>query len=236
MDVEGSNPFARSIFFMLLVIKSSELFSLPKSLQIFREFFSTEVSPWEWVGKIAEALGSDVFRELEKPEIKASRGLHIEGEVYIDPSVKLPPYGFIQGPVYIGANTELRAGVYVRSHVIVGEGCVLGNSCEYKNALLMDRVQTPHFNYVGDSVLGSESHLGAGVILANVRLDKKSVAIRIGEERIETAFKKLGTILGEGAEVGCNAVLQPGTILGKGSIVGPTRAFGGYLESGERFV
>jgi NDP-sugar pyrophosphorylase family protein len=143
--------------------------------------------------------------------------------------VKLPVYATLIGPLWIGANTEIRPGAYLRGNVIVGERCVLGNSCEFKNCLLMDRVQVPHFSYVGDSILGNEAHLGAGAICSNLRLDQQPVVIRTGEATYETGLRKFGAILGDGAEVGCNAVLQPGTLLGRRALIMPLTAFGGHL-------
>lgn len=236
VDVEGSNPFARSTFLVVILIvltvKASDLFSLPESLP-FEKYFLPEANPWDWVVAIAEALNGFDFGKSEKRG-DMPQGLVIEGAVYIHPTVKLPPYGYIQGPAYIGANTELRPGVYIRGNVIVGENCVLGNSCEYKNCLLMDNVQTPHFNYVGDSVLGSGSHLAAGVVLANLRLDHQNVAVDIGKEKVQTNLKKLGSMIGEKAEVGCNSVLQPGTVLCKGVLVGSCVALGGFVAEGKR--
>jgi UDP-N-acetylglucosamine diphosphorylase / glucose-1-phosphate thymidylyltransferase / UDP-N-acetylgalactosamine diphosphorylase / glucosamine-1-phosphate N-acetyltransferase / galactosamine-1-phosphate N-acetyltransferase len=210
-------------------MKAADLFSLPQSLP-FGSFFDPEVPPWEWVGQIAEALQSFSW------PANGSRGtgaLHIEGPVFIHPSVRLPHQATILGPVYIGAGTEIRPGAYLRGNVIVGEGCVLGHACEFKNALLMDGVQVPHFSYVGDSVLGSGSHLGAGVILSNLRLDQGPVPVVVDGERRNSGRTKLGALIGERAEVGCNAVLQPGTILGRRAMVMPAMAFGGTLAAGE---
>ena len=151
--------------------------------------------------------------------------------MYLHPSVKLPSHATIIGPAWIGAQTEIRPGAYVRGNVIVGEKCVLGNSCEFKNCLLMDNVQVPHFSYIGDSILGSGVHLGAGVILSNLRLDQKLISIQLPGQVIETGLRKFGAILGENAEVGCNAVLQPGALLGRRALVMPTLAFGGYLPA-----
>lgn len=213
-------------------MKALELFLFPESLP-FAKYFESDANPWEWVVAIAEALSDFDFKNATGCQ-NFPKGLVIEGSVFIHPSVKLPPYGCIQGPAYIGAGTELRPGVYIRGNVIVGENCVLGNVCEYKNCLLMDNVQTPHFNYVGDSVLGSGAHLAAGVILANLRLDKKCVTVDVGTEKIQTNMKKLGSMIGEGAEVGCNSVLQPGTILGKNVLVGSCVAVGGFVGEGKR--
>lgn len=212
-------------------MKASQLFSLPETLP-FAQFFKPDDYPWEWVPKIKEALESFNFVAADKRE-DIPRGVVILGDVFIHPSVILPSHAHIQGPAYIGAHTEIRAGVLIRGNVIVGARCVLGNACEYKNSLLMDDVQTPHFNYIGDSILGTGSHIAAGGVLANLRFDKKNITIRTEREKIPTNLKKLGALLGELAEVGCNAVLQPGTILSKKAIVGPTCAFGGFLGEGQ---
>ena len=210
-------------------MKSEILFSLPKSLEIFSEFFKATDEPWVWVKNIKTALESVDFSKLEtKKDIPA--GVCIEGNVYIHPSVKLPPYAHIVGPAWIGAGTEIRIGCYVRGNVIVGENCVMGNSCEFKNSILLDKVEAPHYNYVGDSVLGNRSHVGAGVICANLRLDKQNIVLHLPEEgAVETGMRKLGAILADEAQAGCNSVLQPGTILMKKSIV-LSCPFGGVLE------
>lgn len=210
-------------------MKSKDLFSLPKSLSMFGKFFSPDAAPWEWVRNIKAALESVDFSKLESKKDIPS-GVTIEGDVYIHPTVKLPPFAFFRGPAWIGANTEVRPGCFVRGNAIVGEGCVLGNSCEYKNSILLDGVQTPHYNYVGDSVLGNKAHLGAGVICANLRMDKQTISISLPDEgMVDTGMRKLGAILADGAEAGCNTVLQPGSILLKKAIV-LTCAFSGVLE------
>ena len=207
---------------------SEKLFTLPESLKRFESFFKSSDAPWLWVQNIKKALASVDFSASEnKKDIPA--GVKIEGDVFIHPTVKLPPYAHIVGPAWIGASTEIRIGCFVRGNVIVGENCVMGNSCEYKNSMLLDNVQTPHYNYVGDSVLGNKSHLGAGVICANLRIDKKNISLRLPEGSVETGMRKLGLILGDEAEIGCNSVLQPGTILMKRAVV-LSCPFGGYLE------
>jgi NDP-sugar pyrophosphorylase family protein len=120
----------------------------------------------------------------------------------------------------------------VRGNVIVGERCVLGNACEYKNCLLLDEVQTPHYNYVGDSILGRAAHLGAGVICSNLRLDQQEVTVRAADQTYATGLRKFGAILGDKAEVGSNSVLNPGTVLGPRALVMPAMAFGGHLPAG----
>lgn len=211
------------------MIKASDLFDLPTCLERFSEFFTPDMSPWEWVKNIKSALASVDFSKLEtKRDIPS--GVSISGDVYIHPSAKLPPYAVIVGPAWIGANVEMRIGCFIRGNVIIGDGSIVGNSCEYKNSLLLEKVQTPHYNYVGDSVLGNRSHLGAGVICANLRLDKGNVIITLPEGRINSNMKKLGAMLADEAEAGCNSVLQPGAILMKRSIVLSGFAFKGYLE------
>ena len=208
------------------VVKASEFFSLPESLASFAKYFTADAAPWDWIKAIGPALGGIA---LAPSSNKLPPGIQVEGSVWIHPSVKLPAYATLIGPVWIGANTEIRPGAYLRGHVIVGERCVLGNSCEFKNSLLMDRVQVPHFSYVGDSILGNEAHLGAGAICSNLRLDQQPVVIRTADATYETGLRKFGAILGDGAEVGCNAVLQPGTLLGRRALIMPLTAFGGHL-------
>jgi NDP-sugar pyrophosphorylase family protein len=208
-------------------MQAKDLFTLPDNLP-FHDFFKETLSPDVWIKNIAEALKS--FDFLERDQLEGiPPGLTLTGDVFIHPSVELPPYGVIEGPVWIGAYTTLRPGVFIRGNVIVGEYCVLGHACEYKNSLLMDHVQTAHFNYIGDSVLGNHSHLGAGAILANVRLDRKNVKLQTPDGPIDTGLKKCGACIGDQVEIGCNAVIQPGSVLGKGSWVGPATAFGGWL-------
>ena len=210
-------------------MKAADFFTLPPSLAAFAAHFSAEVPPWEWLRRIGPALEAFPF---DAPLPPLPSGVHVEGPLWIHPTVKLPPYATLVGPAYIGANTEIRPGAWVRGNVIVGEGCVLGNACEYKNCLLMDGVATPHYNYVGDSILGNGTHLGAGAICSNYRLDHRDVLVREGDTVHTTGLRKFGAILGDGAEVGCNAVLNPGTLLGKRALVMPAIAFGGYLPAG----
>jgi bifunctional UDP-N-acetylglucosamine pyrophosphorylase / glucosamine-1-phosphate N-acetyltransferase len=211
-------------------VKAADFFTLPPSLAAFAAHFPAELPPWEWLTRIGPALAAFPF---DAPLPRLPPGVHAEGPLWIHPSVKLPPYAVLIGPAYLGARTELRPGAFVRGNVIVGEDCVLGNACEYKNCLLMDGVATPHYNYVGDSVLGNQAHLGAGVICSNYRLDHRDVLVRLGEALHSTGLRKFGAIVGDGAEVGCNAVLNPGTLLGKRALVMPAIAFAGYLPAGK---
>ncbi len=208
-------------------MKAKHLFTLPSHLP-FQDFFDADAEAWDWVKAIAEALRNFDFLERDEDH-DCPEGVHISGDVFIHPTVHFPPYAVIEGPCWIGPHTKIRPGAYIRGNVIVGEGCVLGHCAEYKNCLLMDHVETAHFNYVGDSILGSRSHLGAGAILANLRLDRGWIKVKGPKGATETGLKKFGACLGEGAEIGCNTVLQPGTLIGRSAWVGPATAFGGYL-------
>jgi NDP-sugar pyrophosphorylase family protein len=209
-------------------MKASDFFALPASLMQFAPFFRPEVPPWDWLKQIGAALGSlpESAAALDLPP-----GVQIKGKVWLGAGVKLPAYATILGPSWIGAGTEIRPGAFIRGNVIVGEGGVLGNACEFKNCLLMDGVQVPHFSYVGDSVLGNRAHFGAGVICSNLRLDQKPIFVRADGKVYETGLRKFGAIVGDAAEVGCNAVLNPGAILGPRALVMPTMAFSGVLPA-----
>lgn len=208
-------------------MQASDLFTLSDEFP-FAGHFSPDVPPWEWVKSIGPALNGFGF-PATRDDLPA--GIHCEGRVFVHPSVTLPHTCTLIGPAYIGAGTEIRPGAYIRGNVIVGENCVLGNACEFKNCLLLNGVEAPHFNYVGDSVLGNGAHLGAGAVLANLRLDRGQVTVRLSSGAVDTGLRKLGGLLGDGAEVGCNAVLQPGTVIGKRAVVLPGLAFGGVLTA-----
>lgn len=210
-------------------MKARDLFSLSDGFP-FRTFFLEEQAPWAWVSRIKEVLaGFDFDRQLKMSEFPP--GVQIDGPVFLDPTVVIHPNVVIQGPAYVGAQTEIRPGAFLRGNVIVGEGCVLGNSSEFKNCLLLDKVQVPHFNYVGDSILGNGAHLGAGVICSNLRLDQGTIWVKLKSGPVDSELRKLGALVGDGAEVGCNTVLNPGTILGRKSFVYPSMAFGGVLDA-----
>ncbi len=211
------------------MLTAADFFTLPPSLAVFAAHFPADVPPWEWLRRIGPALEAFTFDGTLPP---LPPGVHAEGPLWIHPTVKLPAHATLIGPAYIGARTEIRPGAFLRGNVIVGTACVLGNSCEYKNCLLMDGVASPHYNYVGDSILGNRAHLGAGVICSNLRLDQREVVVRIGGVKHPTGLRKFGAILGDQAEVGCNTVLNPGTLLGRRALVAPAIAFGGYLAAG----
>ena len=179
--------------------------------------------PWEILSELKEfirTLGASLLRE-EYAEIAP--------EVWVHKTANVAPSALIAGPTVIGAKTEVRHCAFIRGSALVGEGCVVGNSTEIKNAVIFDGVQIPHYNYVGDSILGFRSHMGAGVVASNFRSDKGNVAVHDGETRIETGLRKLGAILGDGADVGCNSVLCPGSVVGRDSIIYPLSRVRGFV-------
>ena len=155
----------------------------------------------------------------------------ISRHVFIGEGTIIEQGAFLKGPAWIGANCHIRSGCYIRENVIVGDGAVLGNSCEFKNCIIFDEAQVPHFNYVGDSILGYKAHLGAGVILSNVKLDHREIAVATEDSNIPTGLTKFGAIIGDRTEVGCNAVINPGSVLGRDSIIYPGASFRGVLPA-----
>ena len=171
--------------------------------------------PWEALGQIGIWI-REVGAHLPQEEYD-----RVDEGVWIAKSAVISPLATLIGPCIIGQEAEIRAGAFVRGSVAIGKGAVVGNSTELKNAVLFDRVQVPHFNYVGDSVLGFGAHLGAGAIISNVRADRGEVVVRQGKREFPTGRKKVGAIVGDGAEVGCNAVLCPGCVLGRECVIYP---------------
>src|SRR6185295_13530939 len=145
----------------------------------------------------------------------------ISNQVFIGSGTIVEQGAVLKGPAWIGENCHIRSGCYVRENVIVGDGVVMGNSCEFKNSIIFDEAQVPHFNYVGDSILGFKAHLGAGVILSNVKLDRGEITIPHAGGLIPTGLKKFGAVIGDSAEIGCNSVINPGSIIGKRAILYP---------------
>ena len=180
--------------------------------------------PWEALKGIKEtiiALGTT----LNKDDF-----LEIQPQVWVHKTAKIAPTAYIGAPCIIGAETEVRHCAFIRGSALVGDGCVVGNSVELKNVIIFDSVQVPHYNYVGDSILGYKSHMGAGSITSNVKSDKSLVVIH-GEPPIETGIKKVGAMLGDFVEVGCNSVLNPGTVIGRHSNVYPTSCVRGVVPA-----
>lgn len=181
--------------------------------------------PWEALPEIRDfvrALGAKLSRDDYE-----QRG----EDIWVAKSAKLYPNIYLAGPCIIGPNTEVRPGAFVRGSALVGADCVVGNSTELKNVILFDHVQVPHYNYVGDSILGYFAHMGAGSITSNVKADKKLVVVHTAEP-IETGLKKFGAMLGDHVEVGCNAVLNPGTVVGKDATIYPTSCVRGVVPGG----
>ncbi len=185
---------------------------------------------WEALGKLTEFLDG---QELGKIECPVPEGVHLENPelISIGAGTKIEPGAFIRGPCLIGQACEIRHGAYVRGYVIAGDRCVIGHDTEIKSSILLNDVSAGHFNYVGDSILGNRVNLGAGVKLANLRLDKKSVPILHEDQKIFTQLKKLGALIGDGAQIGCNAVTNPGAVLGKRTLCAPCEVISGYISS-----
>lgn len=179
--------------------------------------------PWEVLGKIKAFI-----LELG-PTLPSEEYNKLGEDIWVAKSAKVAPSASIEGPAIIGKNAEIRHCAYIRGSAIVGEGAVVGNSTELKNVILFNKVQVPHYNYVGDSILGYKAHMGAGSITSNVKSDKTLVVVRAGDETIETGLKKFGVILGDNVEVGCNSVLNPGTIVGRSSNIYPLSMVRGYV-------
>ena len=185
---------------------------------------STEY-PWEALPRLKAYLWELIARGIEGYT-------EIAEGVLVGENVKIYPTATIEPPAIIGSGTEVRPGAFIRGSVLVGENCVVGNSTELKNCILFDNVQVPHYNYVGDSILGYKSHMGAGSITSNVKSDKTLVVIKCGDEGIETGRKKVGAMLGDFVEIGCGSVLNPGTIVGRDSSVYPLSSVRGIVPEG----
>jgi len=156
----------------------------------------------------------------------------ISNQVFVGAGTIVEQGAVLKGPAWIGQNCHVRSGCYVRENVIVGDSVVMGNSCEFKNSIIFNDAQVPHFNYVGDSILGHKAHLGAGVILSNVKLDHSEIFVSTDENRIATGLTKFGAIVGDRTEIGCNAVINPGAVIGRDCLLYPTINFRGVVASG----
>lgn len=195
------------------ICKIKNLYNLNET--IAKDLFEGATYPWEVLPKISSFI-------LTLGETLSEEEYEKVGEnVWIAKSAKVAPTAYINGPAIIGKEAEVRHCAFIRGNAIVGEGAVVGNSTELKNVVLFNKVQVPHYNYVGDSILGYKAHMGAGSITSNVKSDKKLVVVKAGEERIETGLKKFGAMLGDEVEVGCGSVLNPGTVVGPRSNIYP---------------
>ena len=201
--------------------KIKNLYNLEET--IAKELLESVTYPWEALQKIEEFI-LKIGEKLDKEKYEK------KGEnIWIAKSAKIAPTAYINGPAIIGENAEIRHCAFIRGKAIVGEGAVVGNSTELKNVILFNKVQVPHYNYVGDSILGYKSHMGAGSITSNVKSDKKLVIVKNGKETIETGLKKFGAMLGDNVEVGCNSVLNPGTVVCRNTNIYPLSCVRGVI-------
>lgn len=204
-------------------ITVAELFDLKET--IAAKLFEDVTYPWEALPKIHDfilALGESLPQELFE-----KRG----EDIWIAKSAKVAPTACLNGPLIVDEEAEIRHCAFVRGNAVVGKNAVVGNSTELKNVVLFNKVQVPHYNYVGDSILGFRAHMGAGSITSNVKSDKTLVTVKGEDIRIETGLKKFGAMLGDNVEVGCNSVLNPGTVVGRGSNIYPTSSVRGVIPA-----
>lgn len=200
-----------------------ELYNLEET--IAKQIFENLTYPWEVLPKIGEFI-LELGNTLSKEEYEK-----VGENIWIAKSAKVAETAFIKGPAIIGKDAEVRHCAFIRGNAIVGEGAVVGNSTELKNVILFNKVQVPHYNYVGDSILGYKAHMGAGSITSNVKSDKKLVVVKNEEEKIETGLKKFGAMLGDEVEVGCNSVLNPGTVVGRNTNIYPLSCVRGVIPA-----
>ena len=202
----------------------NELYDLNET--IAKDIFDDVTYPWEVLPKIGDFI-VELGKTLSKEEYD-----QVEENVWIAKSANVFPSAYIHGPAIIGKAAEVRHCAFIRGNAIVGEGAVVGNSTELKNVILFNKVQVPHYNYVGDSVLGYKAHMGAGSITSNVKSDKKLVVVKTPEGGIETGRKKFGAMLGDEVEVGCGTVLNPGSVVGRHTNIYPLSSVRGYVPAG----
>ena len=207
MIIYNSNVY----YYEVVFLKINELFCLEHTLA--KEYLSSFTYGWEALSGISQMI-------IELSESLSEEYTELWDKVWVHKSVKLSDTAHIKGPCIIGRDTEIRHGAFIRGSVLIGENCVIGNSTEVKNSILFDKVQVPHFNYVGDSILGYKAHLGAGAITSNVKSDKTLITVK-GIYEINTNLRKFGALVGDNTEIGCNTVLNPGTVIGKSCTVYP---------------
>ena len=204
------------------MFKTCDLYDLTHTLA--GSYLSGFDYPWEalkGIKGLIETLGPQLGSDYTE----------VSPSVWVHKTATVAPSAFLGAPCIIGAGTEVRHCAFVRGSALVGENCVVGNSVELKNVILFDNVQVPHYNYVGDSILGYKSHMGAGSLTSNVKSDKTLVVVKNGDEKIETGLKKFGAMLGDRVEVGCNSVLNPGTVIGPDSNIYPTSCVRGVVPA-----
>ncbi len=207
----------------MMEFKVSELFNLEET--IAKDIFEGVTYPWEVLPEIGDFI-RELGEKLSEDEYdKAGE------DIWIAKSAKVMPSAYIHGPAIIGKHAEIRHCAFIRGNAIVGEGAVVGNSTELKNVILFNKVQVPHYNYVGDSILGYKAHMGAGAITSNVKSDKTLATVKTPEGAIETGLKKFGAILGDEVEVGCGSVLNPGTVVGRCTNIYPLSMVREYVPA-----
>ena len=205
------------------MIRTMDLYDLSHTLAA--DYLTQYEYPWqalEGIGALISELGAKLGDDYTE----------ISPEVWVHKTAVVAPTAYLGAPCIIGAGTEVRHCAFVRGSALVGEDCVVGNSVELKNVILFDKVQVPHFNYVGDSILGYKSHMGAGSVTSNFKSDASLVTIRNGDEKIVTGLQKIGALMGDFVEVGCNSVLNPGTVVGKNTTIYPTSCVRGVVPGG----
>jgi len=205
------------------MLKISEMYDLGHTLAA--DYLCGFEYPWEALGGIKELIIS-LGEKLDKSEYD-----EVSPQVWVHKTAQVAPTAYLGAPCIIGAGTEVRHCAFVRGSALVGEGCVVGNSVELKNVILFDNVQTPHYNYVGDSILGYRSHMGAGSITSNVKSDKTLVSVKGEGEIVDTGLKKFGAMLADHVEVGCNSVLNPGTVIGRNTNIYPLSRVRGVVPA-----
>ena len=203
--------------------KTNDLLDLEHTLA--KEYLERFEYPWEALGGIKDTI-LEIGKTLSKDEYD-----EISENVWVAKSAKVYPTAYLGAPCIIGPDTEVRHCAFIRGSALVGKGCVVGNSVELKNVIIFDNVQVPHYNYVGDSILGYKSHMGAGSITSNVKSDKTLVVVKDSDEQIATGLKKFGAILGDHVEVGCNSVLNPGTVIGRNTNIYPVSRVRGVVPA-----
>jgi NDP-sugar pyrophosphorylase family protein len=204
------------------MMKTTDLYDLSHSAA--GEYLNGFTYPWQALSGIKNLI-LDLGGKLGDDYTEREPG------VWVHNTARVAPTALLGAPCIIGANTEVRHCAFIRGSALVGENCVVGNSVELKNVILFDNVQVPHYNYVGDSILGYKAHMGAGSLTSNVKSDKTLVVVKNGEEKIETGLKKFGAMVGDFVEVGCNSVLNPGTVVGRNSNIYPLSCVRGVVPS-----
>ncbi|MDO5153320.1 MAG: UDP-N-acetylglucosamine pyrophosphorylase [Eubacteriales bacterium] len=202
------------------MLKTSDLYDLSRSQA--GSYLSAFDYPWQALGGIKNlilSLGPQLGEDYTE----------VSPQVWVHKSAVIAPTAYLGAPCIIGADTQVRHCAFIRGSALVGKNCVVGNSVELKNVILFDNVQVPHYNYVGDSILGYKSHMGAGSLTSNVKSDKTLVVVKNGQEQLPTGLKKFGAMVGDFVEVGCNSVLNPGTVIGRGSSIYPTSCVRGVV-------